>query len=549
MSPVVYDALIVGSGPSGMFAAKELTAQGLKVVMLEAGPEIGPADFDPKAKPGSEINLFERAKATVTGQAMQARAAFFNSRLKHMFVNDAQNPYTTPPDAPFVWIRGRQAGGRSHVFGRVLLRWSDDDFRIKTRTGRGVDWPIGYDDVVPYYEEVERELGLIGNNDNLATLPDSVYAHEAQLSPAEQTFKADVEGKWPDRKVIAWRYIGPEPTRVLKPLRDAIATGNLDVRHNTVARRILTDDKTGRATGAEIVDSATGAVSTISARTVVLCASTIESVRLMLNSASAKHPDGLGNSSGKLGRYFMDQLPCLAMGTTSRAKGWGHADPAPADPFYGPSGGIFVPRFVGDDGTASTDFDFQGTVGRYPVPEGADARLLFFGFGLMQPDADNRITLDPRRKDAWGIPVPHIRCKIGSRDRMTLERQVATLAEIIEGTGGSIDFIGSPLGLTEKGRGAYPDADPISRAVFRLMFPHSMVMGAAIHESGGARMGDSAADSVLNPLNQSWDAPNLFVTDASAFVGSGVTGTTLTIMALTVRACRHLAQELRAGRL
>jgi choline dehydrogenase-like flavoprotein len=228
----------------------------------------------------------------------------------------------------------------------------------------------------------------------------------------------------------------------------------------------------------------------------------------------------------------MDQLPCLAMGTTSRAKGWGHADPAPADPFYGPSGGIFVPRSVGEDGTASTDFDFQ-----------------FFGFGLLQPDADNRITLDPRRKDAWGIPVPHIRCKIGSRDRMTLERQVATLAEIIEGTGGSIDFIGSPLGLIEKGRGAYPDADPISRAVFRFMFPHSMVMGAAIHESGGARMGDSAADSVLNPLNQSWDAPNLFVTDASALVGSGVTGTTLTIMALTVRACRHLAQELRAGRL
>jgi choline dehydrogenase-like flavoprotein len=549
MSSEIYDALVVGSGPSGMFAAKELTAQGLKVVMLEAGPEVRPADFDPSRKHGSEINLLERAKATFSGQAMQARAAFFNSRLKQMFVNDAKNPYTTPPDAPFVWIRGRQAGGRSHVFGRVLLRWTDDDFRLKSRTGRGVDWPINYDEIAPYYEEVERTLGLIGNADNVPTLPDSLYAHEAKLSPAEQTFKAEVESRWPERKVVAWRYLGPEPTRVLKPLRDAIASGKLHVRFNTIARRVITDDATGRATGAEIVDSLTGAISTIKARTVVLCASTIESVRLMLNSASSSHPNGLGNSSGTLGRYFMDQLPCLAMGTFSRAQGWSHADPAPADPFYGPSGGIFVPRFVGPDGQAASDFDFQGTVGRYPVPEGADARLLFFGFGLMQPDADNRITIDPRRKDAWGIPAPHIRCKIGTADRQTLERQVGALTEIIEQTGGQLNFIGSPLGLTEKGKGAYPDADPISRTVFRMMFGRSMVMGAAIHETGGARMGDTAGQSVLNPFNQSWDVPNLFVTDASAFCGSGVSGTTLTIMALSLRACRHLAQELRAGRL
>lgn len=549
MSSEVYDALIVGSGPSGMFAAKELTAQGLEVAMIEAGPEVGPADFDPRRKPGSEINLLERAKATLGGQAVQARAAFFNSRLRQMFVSDARNPYTTPPDAPFVWIRGRQAGGRSHVFGRVLLRWTDDDFRLNSRTGRGIDWPIAYDDIVPYYEEVERTLGLIGNTDNVPTLPDSIYAHQAKLSPAEQTFKADVEGRWPERKVIAWRYIGPEPTRVLKPLRDAIASGNLEVRYNTIARRVLTDEATGRATGVDVVDSRTGATSTIKARTIVLCASTIESVRLMLNSASSRHPDGLGNSSGALGRYFMDQLPCLAMGTYPRAKGWSHADPAPADPFYGPSGGIFVPRFADQNGQAASDFDFQGTVGRYAVPDGADARLLFFGFGLMQPDADNRITIDPRRTDAWGIPAPHIRCKPGAEDHRTLERQVGTLTEIVEQTGGQLNFIGSPLGLTEKGRGAYPDADPISRTAFRMMFGRSMVMGAAIHETGGARMGETAEQSVLNPYGQSWDVPNLFVTDASAFCGSGVSGTTLTIMALSLRASRHLAQELRAGRL
>lgn len=549
MTTTRYDALIVGSGPSGMFAAKELTARGLKVVLLEAGPEVTPADFDPKRKHGTEINLFERAKATFLGQARQARAAFFNSRLKRMFVNDSKNPYTTPSDAPFVWIRGRQAGGRSHVFGRVLLRWADDDFRMKSRTGRGADWPISYDDVVPFYEEVERELGLIGHADGVPTLPDSLYALEAQLNAAETIFKFDVERKWPERRVVPWRYLGPEPTRVLKPLRDAIASGKLDMRYNSVARRIITDDTTGRATGAEVIDTITGAVTEIRARSVVLCASTIESVRLMLNSTSPNHPNGLGNSSGTLGRYFMDQLPSLAMGRYGKSRGWAAADPAPADPFYGPSGGVFVTRSVGPDGKASSDFDFQGTLGRAPVSDSEDARLLFFGFGVMQPDADNRITLDPRVKDAWGVPAAHIRCKIGEIDRVTMTQQVAAITEIIEETGGRLDFVGSPLGLVEKGKGAYPDANPISRGVFRFMFKHSMVMGAAIHETGGARMGSDPKSSVLNAHNQSWDVPNLFVTDASAFATSGTTGTTLTIMALSLRASRHLAQELRAGRL
>ena len=548
MSDTTYDALVVGAGPSGMMAAYELTRQGLRVVLLEAGPEVTPADFDPSRKAGTAINLWERAKATLTGQAVQARAAFFNSRLKHLFVNDARNPYTTPPDAPFVWIRGRQAGGRSHVFGRVLLRWSDDDFKIRSRTGRGVDWPIAYDDVAPYYDEVEGLLGLYGRTDNVPTMPDSKWTHEAQLTPAEKAFKSDVEGKWPHRHVVSWRYLGPEPTRVLRPLREALATGLLDIRYHSIARRIITDE-TGHATGAEVIDSQTGAVSTVSASAVVLCASPIESIRLMFNSSSAQHPNGLGNSSGMLGRYFMDQLPCIAMGNWPKAKGYEDADPAPKDPFYGPSGGIFITRDTNVDGSAASDYDFQGSVGRSPVEQGKDAAFLFFGFGMMLPDAENRVTLDKSGKDAWGIPIPHIRCKISDTDKQTLKNQVGALTEIVEGVGGQFDFIGSPLGLTEKGKGAYPDADIVSRTAFRTMFGSTMVMGAAIHETGGARMGEDRTKSVLNAHNQSWDVPNLYLTDASAFVGSGVTGTTLTIMALTMRACRHLVAEKRAGRL
>ena len=549
MPDTLYDALIVGSGASGMFAAQELTAQGLRVVQLEAGPEIGPADFDPSSvRRQSDINLWQRAKAFMGGQGIQARAAFFDARQRHLFVNDRQSPYTTPADAPFVWIRSRQAGGRTHVFGRVLLRWTDDDFKAHSRTGRGVDWPIGYDDLVPYYEEVERSLAIYGEDDGVPTLPDSIYGHRAELTPAERIFKNDVESRWPDRRVVTWRYIGPEPTRVLRPLRDALATGRLDIRYNSIVSKVLTDATGQRATGVEVIDRVTRQATTVHARSVILCASPIESVRLLLNSASTQHPQGLANSSGTLGRYFVDQLPCVVAGTYSRSKGWTTADSAPADSFYGPSGGIYLPRFIAADGqSAANDFAFQGSIGRYSTPENTDARFSFFGYGAMDAVPDNRITLDQSRRDAWGLPVPHIRCKIGDSDRQTLRNQIDAIVETIERSGGKIDYVGSPLGLEEKGRGAYPDADPFSRFIFRKMFPRTMVMGAAIHEAGGARMGSDATSSVLNAWNQSWDLPNLLVTDASAFAGSGVSGTTLTIMAMTVRACRRLAADLRSS--
>ena len=548
MSQTNYDALVIGSGAAGSFAAKELTAQGLSVLLLEAGPAVTQRDFDPNRKkaPASSINIWERARATLKGQPIQARAAFFTERFSHFFVNDRKNPYTTPKGAPFLWIRGRQGGGRLHSFGRVLLRWTDDDFRIKSRTGKGEDWPVSYDELAPYYAEVESSLGLYGNPDSVETLPDGVYAHPAKLTPAEETFKTEVEGRWPERHVVSWRYIAPDAERMPKPLREALATGRLTIRHDAIVRRIMTNDRGQRATGAEFIDRVTGKVETVRAALVVLSASPIESVRLLLNSATASHPQGLGNSSGTLGRFFMDQLPCLAFGSFSKAKGWAADDSAPTDPFYNPSGGIFVPRFgTGDAGR--DDFDYQGSIGRAPTPDDEPARLAFFGFGRMLPYDENRITLDAKRKDAWGIPVPHIRCVMGDEERSLLRRQEEVLIEMVHSVGGELEFIGSPTGLREMGRGAFPDADPFSRFMFRTWFRKTMCMGAAIHETGGARMGTSSKDSVLNGHNQSWDVPNLIVTDASAFPGSGIAGTTLTVMALTIRACRNLVDQYRAG--
>jgi hypothetical protein len=258
---------------------------------------------------------------------------------------------------------------------------------------------------------------------------------------------------------------------------------------------------------------------------------------------------GLGNSSGSLGKYFMDQIPMLAMGIYPPATaGWSGDDSQPADPFYDASGGVFIPRFGAKGGADRRGaFDFQGVIGRSPMSLGEPAKLVFFGYGQMQPHVDNRITLDQSKLDRWGIPAPHIRCAMHPEEDALLSHLEEAFLETVSGAGGEVEFLGTPRGFREWGRGAYPGADPLSRFLFRRMFKRVMVMGAAIHESGGARMGTDSRGSVLNEWGQCWDVPNLYVTDASAFPGSGVSGTTLTIMALTIRACRHLAAN-RAAR-
>lgn len=548
MSKIQYDALIVGSGAAGAFAAKELTSQGLSVLMLEAGPAVGPKDFvSQKQKPKHAINLTERALATLKGQPIQSRALFFSKQLAHFFVNDLKNPYTTPKGEPFLWVRGRQEGGRTHSFGRVLIRWTDDDFKIATRAGRGKDWPFSYDEIEPFYQEVEKSLGLSGNKDNVGTMPDSHYARPATLTKAEMVFKTKVETKDASQNVIAWPLVPPTKDRMLAPMREAKASGLLTLIHDAVVRRVLTDDA-DQASGVEYIDRLSKTAHIVEAKNVVLCASPVETIRLLLNSASSRHPNGLANSSDAVGRYFMDQIPCLAAGVFPECRGQEVNTSAPKDDFYGPSGGVFIPRAERDISDRS-EFAVQTSFGRAPVnsPD-ADARFSLFAFAQMLPYADNRITLNPRRKDAWGIPVPHIRCVMHDTEKALINDVQAEVLDMYEDAGAVFEFIGTPLGLREMGRGGFPDADPISRFLFRTMFTKSMCMGSAIHEAGGAIMGDDPKDSVLNTWGQTWDIPNLYITDASAFPGSGVSGTTLTVMAQTLRACRHLAQRYKGDR-
>jgi choline dehydrogenase-like flavoprotein len=546
-----FDALVVGSGAAGSFAAKELTQRGLEVLLLEAGPNITEDDFKAPDHPRQKgINLKGRALAVLTGQYIQGRIGFFGEQFKHLFVNDWKNPYTSPPEDFYLWIRGKQLGGRLHLYGRVLLRMTDYDFKAASKDGYGEDWPISYADIAPYYDQVEEFLGVYGSRDNVRNLPNGKYFKTPKLTAVEQAFKTKVEAEWPDRSVISWRYAAPNLKRVPLPLLAAKETGRLTIRTDAIVKRITVDATTGKATGAEFIDRVTKKTEKVSANVVVLCASTIESVRLLLNSASPKHPNGLANSTGLLGRYFMDQCPSQVYGSVPGTHGWELDDSAPPDPFYGPAGGVYIPRFQNLDSVTNPNFirgfAFQGAIGRGYVPEDHPAKFGIMGFGETLPYFDNCITLNAKRKDAWGIPVPHIKCSFSRNEHELLREQVRSIKEMIDSCGYKIIFSGSTFGLEDE-KDVFPDADWLSRFMFRKSFKKSLAVGAAIHECGGARMGDDPAKSVLNSYNQCWDVKNLFVTDGSCFASSGTVGPALTIMALTVRACEYIAQEYKTN--
>jgi choline dehydrogenase-like flavoprotein len=553
MTGKTYDAIVIGSGAAGSFAVKELTQRGLEVLLLEAGPNISESDFKPpKVSKSKGIDVWPRVKAGIRGQHIQARVAFFGEQFTKLFVNDREHPYTTPRDAFYLWIRGRQLGGRLHTYGRMLLRMTDYDFKAASRDGYGEDWPISYSDLAPYYDRVEECIGVYGDEENIKNLPDGHYFKRPRFTKAEEAFKTKVEAHWPGRRVISWRYASPNPKRVPLPILAAQDTGRLTIRTDAIVKRITVDSATGRATGAEIIDRLTKKTETVPANLVVLCASTIESVRILLNSGSSKHPNGLGNSSGLLGHYFMDQCPSLTFGKVPDIKGWELDDSAPLDPFYPPSGGIYIPRFQNLDAITNPKFKrgfaFQGAIGRGYVPDDQPTLFGIMGFGEMLPYHENSITLSSTRKDAWGIPSPHIRCCLGENEKALLTEQMKSVTEIVAECGYKVDFAGSALGL-QNPKEAFRDAGMLSRWMFRKSFARSMAVGAAIHECGGARMGTDPSKSVLNSFNQCWDVRNLFVTDGSSFPSGGTVGPALTIMAISARACEYAAQEYRAGRL
>ena len=556
-----FDAIVIGSGITGGWAAKELTERGLKVLMLERGRHIEHIrDYKTETRAPWELQYhgFGDRALYRRDYAVQSLQRDFNEFTQGHFVNDRENPYQTDADAPFAWIRAYQLGGRSLIWGRQCYRWGDIDFEANKRDGHGVDWPIRYRDLAPWYDHVERFIGVSGSMEGLPQLPDGVFQPPMALNVVEAHAKQAIESAMPDRKLIIGRVANlTEPKEGRAPcqyrsicargcsygayfstqsstLPAARATGNLTLLTDHVVERIDYDPRTRRATGVRALDTKTRSGRTYTARMVFLCAGAFNSVGVLLRSASAAQPNGLANGSGVLGRYIMDH-----------ANGLAAVGPVPGFEAHTTFGnrptGIIVPRFrnvATRDERFLRGYSYQGgafqrswTRGQGAAGLGADFKaqlrppgpwmFAFVAFAECLPRAENRITLAARAKDAAGLSQLRIRLQYGENERAALTDAGAEAQKMLAAMGG--------------------------RTVFSLR--EMPLPGMSVHEMGGARMGDDPAQAVLDAHNRAHEVANLFVTDGACMASAACQNPSLTYMALTARAADFAATELKAGRL
>ena len=558
-----FDAIVVGSGITGGWAAKELTEAGLKVLMIERGREIRhQQDYATEMKDPWDMPFRGLGDAALYRRdfPVQRRNRHFNEFTQGHFVNDRENPFTTPPGQDFNWFRSYQLGGRSLTWGRQCYRWSDHDFAANARDGHGTDWPIRYADVAPWYDKVERFIGVAGAAEGLPQLPDGPFLPPFELNAVEQALRERIRARWPDRVVTPGRVAnlteakpdegrGACQSRAIcargcsygayfstqsSTLPAAMKTGRLTVLTDKVVERVLHDPATGRATGVQWLDTKTRQRGQAGARLVFLNAGAFNSVHVLLNSASEAAPHGLGNSSGVLGTHIMDHASTLsAMALMPGFEG--------RTSFGNRPSGAIIPRFrnldVMDGKGHTRGFSYQGGAlqsgwsrGKREAGIGAEYkqglretggwRAVFVAFAECLPRAGNRLTLNRRRTDANGLPVLDIALSFGAEERAALKDAKAEAAAMLTHAGGQVI-----MGFDEPG-----------------------LPGSAIHEMGGARMGHDPKTSVLNRWSQSHDVPNLFVTDGAQMSSSACQNPSLTYMALTARACDAAVSMLREGK-
>ena len=493
MAAEAYDAVVVGAGAAGGWAAKGLCEAGLTVLLLDAGPQLDPErDFPVPAAP--EQRLASRLGG-LRRQPVQMRCAAYSGRTRRFFVDDHENPYTTPAGQRFNWFRGRQVGGRLHVWARVVPRLADRELEA---------WPLSYADLAPWYDRVETFLGV----DDVA------------LNGAEERFKATIEEAFPERRVQRPRVVLHDRDRQPATIRAAERTGLVTLRPDAVVRRVALDPRTGKATGVSYVDRERRTAGEARGRVVVLCASAIETLRILLNS-------GFGNSSGLLGQGLMDHVLTGLGGPVLEAAS---VPDEAADPYdFGLVTGFQAPP------SADTNWAFQGAIGR-----GAPV-WYFLAHGEMLARPENRVTLSSRKTDAWGMPAAQISCAPGPEEVALAAEQLRTMHELAATAG---------LEVRTPPSGRRLDALAFRLWKRRLLSPHGAFLpGSAAHEIGGAPLGGDPRTSVLNSFGQCWDAENVFVADGAAFPAGCWQNVTLTIMALAARASDYIARELSAGRL
>ena len=558
-----YDAIVVGTGISGGWAAKELCENGLKTLVLERGRMVNhikdytTADKDPWDFP----NAGQPTKEMVAKQEKQNRTGYTaNAASSQWFVNDQEHPYNETKR--FDWMRGYHVGGRSLQWGRHSYRWSDIDFKANSREGIAVDWPVRYKDIAPWYDKVETYIGVTGEKLGLDQLPDGQFEPMMELNCLEQHVRESVAENFDDRVITGGRIahinsdkkfegrqrcqfrnrcirgcpFGGYFSSLSSTLPAAERTGNMTLRPDSIVHEVIYDPNTKKATSVKVIDRETKETFEFKAKVIFLCASAIASTSILMQSKSDSFPNGMGNESDQLGRNIMDHH--LGVGASGKFDGF-------QDKYYKGRrpGGIYLPRFRNLGGTSNRKeykrgFGYQGGAGRgnwdESIAEMAFGKNLkeailkpggwtfgMGGFGEVLPYEDNRMTLDYDKLDSWGLPT--VTFDAGFKENEWEMRK---------------DMKNSAVEMLEKA--GLRDVEP---------FDKPGALGLGIHEMGTARMGRNRKTSVLNGNNQIHDVKNVYVTDGSFMTSASCVNPSLTYMAFTARAANHAAQELKKGNL
>jgi choline dehydrogenase-like flavoprotein len=555
----VFDAIVVGSGISGGWAAKELSEKGLKVIMLERGRDIphGTGYTNANKHPWEFPHRGGRTQQMINDYPVLKRDYPLNETNLDYWVKDSECPYTEIKR--FDWFRGYHVGGRSLMWGRQSYRWCEEDFEANAKDGFGVDWPIRYKDIAPWYDYAEKFAGISGSREGLSILPDGQFLPPMEMTCVEKDVAARIKAHYKgQRTMIIGRTANltvPHQGRTNCQYRNkcwlgcpfgayfstqsstlpaAMKTGNLTVRPHSIVTRVLYDKDTKKASGVEVLDAETMKTYEYKAKIVFLNASTLNSTWILMNSATDIWPEGLGSSSDALGRNLMDHH--LGIGAGGVMEGYDDKY------YYGRrANGIYIPRFRntnGDKRDYVRGFGYQGAGSRQgwnrSVAElsiGAELKealtepgqwtMGIGGFGEILPYAENRVTLDKTKKDKWGLNVLAIDCELKENEKKMRKDMLNDALEMLEAAG------------VKNVKGREGDGTP----------------GRGIHEMGTARMGKDPKTSVLNKWNQVWDAQNVFVTDGACMTSGSCVNPSLTYMALTARAADFAVSELKKGNL